>query len=243
MNNKRRDYYPVIGYLLLLVVVWLFSWLSDIVSTFMGTDFGFASLVSSEGIRWAMRNALSSLENVAWGSIMLFIVAWGLMQGSGITRLLSRLFKREKLTKMEIRSLLFSTSALLLYSLLLYVVTFSEWNLLLGVTGTVEGSAFISGLPLLLFFAVLIATLVYGFMYGNYRSPIDVVSSAGNTFTTSVPALMALIPAAGILASIEYVGLFTFWGLTEGEVKIISAVLYLIPFMHVFLGKKRYGES
>lgn len=239
MNNNRRDYYPVIGYLLLLVAVWLFSWLSDIISTFMNADFGFASLVSSEGIRWAMRNALPSLENVAWGSILLFITAWGLLQGAGITRVLSHMLKRERLTKMEIRSLLSSISALLLYSLLLYVVTFSEWNLLLGVTGTIERSAFISGLPMLLFFGVLIVALVYGFMYGNYRSSIDVVSSVGNTCIKSVPALMALIPAAGIVASIDYIGFFTLCGLTGYEVDIISAVLYLIPFMHIFMGKRK----
>ena len=92
---------------------------------------------------------------------------------------------------------------------------------------------------MLLFFGVLIVALVYGFMYGNYRSSIDVVSSVGNTCIKSVPALMALIPAAGIVASIDYIGFFTLCGLTDYEVDIISAVLYLIPFMHIFMGKRK----
>ena len=235
--NKRECYYPVIGYLLLFISVWLFSWVLDIVTTFMGVDLGVASLVSSEGMRWFMRNALPTLNNVAWGEIMLLISALGLLQGSGLTRLFVHLIRVQRLTKMERRSMIFALLAILMYLAVLYITTLSQWNVLSGVTGTLENSSFVSGLPLLLFFGVLILALVYGFMYGNYRSVIDIVSSIGNTCAMFVPALMALIPASGVIASIAYLGVLDIWGLTECEGKIITIVFYSIPFLHIMFRK------
>ena len=235
--NKREHFYPVIGNILLLVAVWLLSWIVDIAATFMDTDSGLASLVSSEGIRWAIRNAMPSFNNIPWGSIMLLITAYGLLQGAGIIRFFAHITKRQPLTRMEIRSFLFSISALILYAVALYVATMTRWNILLGVTGTLENSSFISGLPLLLFFGVLVASLVYGFLYGNYRSAIDVASSLGNSFTQFVPALIALLPASAVVASIGYTGVSFLLGLSGEETMAITTVYYAIPFMHIVLEK------
>ena len=235
MSSKREHYYPVIGYVLLLVTVWLISWIWDIATAFTGSDIDIKSLVSSEGLRWIMRNAMPVLNNIAWGEILLAITALGLLQGSGIIRVLKHLIKRQQLTKMEKRSLLFSLSALLVYSIVLYVVTLSQWNILLGVTGTLENSSFISGLSLVIFIGVLVVALIYGFMYGNYRSVLDAVSSIGNTFTFFVPAIIALIPASAVMASVNYIGLFNILELTSFETNIIVTVFYSIPFLYIML--------
>ena len=238
MNNRRRDYYPLVGYMLILVMVWFASWISDIVTTFMGTGSRLASLVGSEGLRWTMRNALPALNDVPWGSVMLLLAAFGLLHGSGIARLLRHIVKREHLTAIELRSLLFSMLALLSYSVLLYITTLPQWNILVGITGTLENSSFVSGIPLLVFFGILVMSLVYGFMYGNYRSVIDVTSSVGNTCSRYVPALLALIPASGIIASVTYMGVFGLLGLTVPEVDIIATVFYTIPFIHIMFGQR-----
>ena len=235
MSSKREHYYPVIGYVLLLVTVWLISWIWDIATAFTGSDIDIKSLVSSEGLRWTMRNAMPVLNNIAWGEILLAITALGLLQGSGIIRVFTHLIKRQQLTKMEKRSLLFSLSALLVYSTVLYVVTLSQWNILLGVTGTLENSSFIRGLALVLFIGVLVVALIYGFMYGNYRSVLDAVSSIGNTFSSFVPAIIALIPASAVMASVNYIGLLNILDLTSFETNIIVAVFYSIPFLYIML--------
>lgn len=235
MSSKREHYYPIIVYVLLLVTVWLMSWILDIATAFTASDIDIKSLVSSEGLRWIMRNAMPVLNNIAWGEILLAITALGLLQGSGIIRVLKHLIKRQQLTKMEKRSLLFSLSALLVYSTVLYVVTLSQWNILLGVTGTLENSSFIRGLALVLFIGVLVVALIYGFMYGNYRSVLDAVSSIGNTFSSFVPAIIALIPASAVMASVNYIGLLNILDLTSFETNIIVAVFYSIPFLYIML--------
>ncbi|MBR4848397.1 MAG: AbgT family transporter [Bacteroidaceae bacterium] len=211
------------------------SWILDIATAFTASDIDIKSLVSSEGLRWIMRNAMPVLNNIAWGEILLAITALGLLQGSGIIRVLKHLIKRQQLTKMEKRSLLFSLSALLVYSTVLYVVTLSQWNILLGVTGTLENSSFIRGLALVLFIGVLVVALIYGFMYGNYRSVLDAVSSIGNTFSSFVPAIIALIPASAVMASVNYIGLLNILDLTSFETNIIVAVFYSIPFLYIML--------
>ena len=235
MSSKREHYYPIIVYVLLLVTVWLMSWILDIATAFTASDIDIKSLVSSEGLRWIMRNAMPVLNNIAWGEILLAITALGLLQGSGIVRVFTHLIKRQQLTKMEKRSLLFSLSALLVYSTVLYVVTLSQWNILLGVTGTLENSSFIRGLALVLFIGVLVVALIYGFMYGNYRSVLDAVSSIGNTFSSFVPAIIALIPASAVMASVNYIGLFDILELTSFETNIIVTVFYSIPFLYIML--------
>ncbi len=239
MNNKRDCYYPVIGYVLLLVAVWLFSWLSDIVAMFVGNDFGLSPLVSSEGVRWTLRNALPYLDVVPWGEIMLLLASVGLLHGSGITRVFLHIKSREPLTKMETRSLAFSVFALLLYFSILSLAVFSRWNILLGVTGTFVNSSFVSGLPVLLFMGVAALAVVYGFMYGNYRSFVDVAASLGTTFTLFVPALIAMLPASGIVASVSYMGVFDLLNLSDSEIDIITAVFCSIPFLHVLFAKRK----
>ena len=119
------------------------------------------------------------------------------------------------------------------------MATLSRWNVLLGITGTLENSPFISGLPVLMFFGVLVLSLVYGFMYGNYRSAVDVVTSIGGTCTKFVPALIALIPASATIASVAYTGVFELLELTDNEIGIIEFVFYSIPFIHVILGNNK----
>ncbi len=232
MNNRREYYYPVVGYTSLLALVWLCSWLADIAATFMGGSLGVASLVSSEGVRHALRNAMPSLNGMRWGSVVMAIAACGLLKGSGLTNLCSHVIKRQKLTKNEMRSLLFSAVALSLYAAMLYAATLAPWNMLGGVTGSLVNSPLMNGMPVLLFLGVLVVASVYGFMYGNYRSPLDVASSLGGSFPLFVPALLALLPASAIVASVDYMGLFALLELNGTERNIIIAVFYLIPFMH-----------
>lgn len=238
MNSKREDYYPVVGYIIMFVAISFLLWLLDIATTFMGCNLGISSPVSSEGLRWAMRNALPALGRIPWAGVLLVVSSFGLLQGAGVVRLFCRITKLQRLTKMEIRSLLFSVGSILVYTIVVYLVTFSKWNILLGITGTFENSSFLSGLPLILFLGIVIMTVVYGFMYGNYRSFIDVLESAGNAIKLFTPAILALIPAAAIIAMLEYAGVFKLLGLAENEAEIIAMVLYAIPFMHMIFRKR-----
>jgi p-aminobenzoyl-glutamate transporter AbgT len=235
MNNKREYYYPVLAYTFLLVLVWLFSWIADMSAIFFGGPSVIKSLVSGEGLRWAARNAILSLNDVPWGTIMLVVVIVAILQGAGIVRVLCRVFTAKPLSKNEKRALLVSFLAFLFYIAILFLATVSPLNILSGVSGNFAGSPLMYGLPLFTFVGVLVLSLVYGFMYGNYRSSLDVVSSMGKTFSFFIPAFMALIPASGIVPCMEYTGVVGLWKNDNVSTQLVADIIYMIPFLYIVL--------
>ena len=235
MSDRRTYYYPAIFYAVILVMVWGMSWLNSIIAMFVGGGEKFMSLVSAEGLRWAVRNSSIVLNELPWGTVMLVIAIVGLLRGSGLKRALGHLFFSGALSPNERRAIFFVAIALLLCVLLLFAVTIAPWQLLMAVTGELGGSPLIQGWLPLLSFIVFVVSLVYGFIYGNYRSLLDLVCSVGDTFVISVPALLALIPAAGIVPGIEYMELFGYFGVSGEDVDVFADILYSIPFLYIIL--------
>jgi p-aminobenzoyl-glutamate transporter AbgT len=106
----------------------------------------------------------------------------------------------------------------------------SPWKLLSGVTDEPALSPIVQGHVILIFFGVLFMSLIYGFIYGNYRSIMDVFTSIADTFKLFVPALMALVPASGIAPCLQYVGVQPLFGISWN---VLETVLFLLPFIYV----------
>ena len=232
MNNRRAYYYPVPLYLLMLLTVWVGAFFADVVQLLLGGTLPTSSLMSAEGVRWALRSALPSIGALPWGAIMMLIATYGLLRGSGLAKALCRLLCFRRLTLSQWRALLFSLLAAVCYIALLYMFTVAPWNLLAGITHEASLSPLAQGWALLLFALALLVSLIYGFIYGNYRSMMDVVVSAGNTFNLFVPAVMALVPASGIVPCLRYAGVDAICGL---PMNAIAVVLYLLPFLYIVI--------
>ena len=235
MNSKRGYYFPIVAYTLLLLLIWMLSWLISVGEYFVGLDSSVNSLVSAEGLRWALRTVLPSLNSVSWGSVILLLVSVGLLRSSGLLRLVVRIFGFRHLTRNERRAALFTTIALACYSLLRYMSIASPWNMLLGVTGDIAGSPFMHGLLLLLFLGVLLLSLVHGFIYGNFRSLSDVLCGVGDTFSLFIPALVALVPASGIMPCIEYTDVLSMTDISQSNISLAGNIILSLPFLHTIL--------
>ena len=236
MNNQRRSYFFVPLYLCLLLMVWLGAFFADLAQLLFGSSLPSSSLVSAEGVRWALRAALPSIAALPWGLTMMLIATCGLLRGAGLTKALRRLVSFNRLTVSEWRALLFSAVAAVCYIVLLYMSAVSPWKILSGVTDEAALSPLVQGWAMLLFVGVLSVSLIYGFIYGNYRSMMDVVVSTGRTFTLFVPALMALLPASGIVPCMRYAGIESIPALSWDT---ISSILYLLPFIYVMVLEMR----
>lgn len=235
MSDKRAYFYPVIAYTVVLLIVWLLSWVAGVVDVFVENDWRIYPLVSSEGVRWAVRNSLVSLNEVPWGTIIIVISIVGLLRGSGLKKALSRMLGPKQVTDNQKRAFMYAMIALLCTLLLLVVSIMSPWNLLLGVSGGVSGSPLVHGWLILFFFSVLFVSMAYGFIYGNYRSVMDVVYSLNGTFVYSIPGLMAIVPAAGIIPCIEYSGIFACFDMQAEEIAVFADIVYAIPFLYIIL--------
>ena len=233
MNNRRAYYYPLVTYLLALLLVWVGAFFADVVEL-LGDDTMHlsSSLISAKGVRWALRTALPSIDAVPWGVVMVLVAAYGLLRGSGLTKVLLSIVSLRRPTALEWRALLFSSAVAVCYVVLLYLSAVAPWNLLSGITGEHALSPLVQGWALLLLAGVLSVSLIYGFTYGNYRSLMDVMVSTGNTFTLFVPAMMALLPASGIVPCLQYAGVQQSFGM---QWSIMEAALYVLPFLYVLL--------
>ena len=232
MNDRRSAYYPALAYSLLLLLVWGGSWLIAVVQLFMGDLFDVNSLVSGEGVRWALFSVGSSVEAAPWGTAFFLLLIAGLLEGSGLLRLLGNILKR-RVSGNELRSLLFALSALLLYVVVLFLFTVSPWDALRGVTGDFSNSPLSHGRLLLLFVGVLMTALVYGFMYGNYRTLVDVIGSAAGLVRQFVPALLAMLPASGLMPCLHYSGLDVMLGIGNENAMAVETVIYCLPFVYM----------
>ncbi len=233
MNNSRNAYYPVLLYTLLLVLVWLASWIASVVQGLSGAGTAVTSIASGEGVRWALLSVQETIAAVPWGMALFLLLMAGLLSGSGIMHTLAGLLMHGRTSRNELRSLLFSAAALLLYLAILFMFTVSPWHTLLGVTGELHSSPLAHGWPLALFAGVLPVSLVYGFMYGNYRAFSDVAAAAGELVSRYVPALLAMVPAAGIVPCMQFSGIDALLGLEEGGTALLRGVLYVLPFAYV----------
>lgn len=232
MNDRRSAYYPALAYSLLLLLVWGGSWLIAVVQLFMGDLFDVNSLVSGEGVRWALFSVVPSVETAPWGTAFFLLFIAGLLDGSGLLRLLGNIFKW-RVSGNELRSLLFALSALVLYVVVLFLFTVSPWDALRGVTGDIGNSPLSHGWLLLLFVGVLMTSLVYGFMYGNYRTVVDVIGSAAGFVRLFVPALLALLPASGLMPCLHYTGLDIMLGIDKENTMAVETVIYCLPFVYM----------
>ena len=230
MNDRRAYYYPVLINLALLLLVWVGAFFADVTQMLSGEALSSSSLISAEGMRWALRTAVPSINALPWGRVMMRGAIAGLLRGSGLARVVGRLFCLRRPTALELRALLFSLAVAICYVVLLYMSSVSPWNLLGGVTEDPALSPLLQGWALLLFVGVLIVSLIYGFIYGSYRSVMDTVASTAATFGLFVPAFMALIPASGIIPCLQYAGVGSIHGISWSTV---SAILYLLPFVYV----------
>lgn len=230
MNKKRAYYYLIPIYLLLLLLVWIGSFFVDVAQMLSDNVHTSSSLISADGIRWAVRNALPTVNAIPWGVVMLLVAVYGLLHGSGITRVLCRLVRFRRLSGAEWRAFSFALVTLVCYILLLYISSTSPWELLSGVTDEPALSPIVQGAVLLVFIGALFTSLIYGFIYGNYRSAMDLFTSIADSFNFFVPALMALIPASGIVPCLQYVGVQTICGIPWN---VMETIVYLLPFIYV----------
>lgn len=242
MNNRRLAYYPSLLYASLLVVIWLTSWLISVFQLLSGSASTVVSLVSIEGVRWALLSATDSLNAAPWGVLMMLLFVSGLVAGSGMHEPIARFFKGRKATENEVSSLLFALVVLMVYCIILFAFTFFPWKALLGVTGDLMNSPIVHGWILVLLIAALAVSFVYGFLYGNYRTLSDIVSSAGVYMGKFTPALLASLPATGIIPCMQYTGLDQLLGMSDACVDLSGYILYLLPFVYIsyleILGKK-----
>ena len=230
MNKSSIHNFSVLFYSIILVAIWVLSWIMGIIGLLSSGVQRSDSLLSATGVRWALRTAGESLQSAPWGVAVLSLVALGLLSGSGILETLYIIFTRKRLSHNRGRAAAVAATLLLLSVVLVFMCTVSPWHILSGVTGDFSSSPLAIGIMPLLFFVIFTVSIIHGGVLGAYRSVADVVDGVCDTFLIFMPAFLSIIPASGLLPTLAFVGV----ALTDGVYNAVSFVLYVLPFVAIF---------
>lgn len=233
MNNIR--YYPAIFYTAILMAVWLLSWLLGIYEIVADDVNGVNSLISAEGLRWALRTAQASIASAPWAVAMLAVVSWSFIVGSGFWNSLAELLRLNRLSANRRKAFIMAVITLLVFVVVLAFAVFSPMRILQGVTSDIQFSPLTKGWALLMLVISILISVVYATMCGVYRSFNDMMQSVCKGVSAFVPALIAFVPASGILPCLQYVGFITDTSLLF----FYEWVLYVLPFICVVADKNK----
>lgn len=230
MNNRRLYYYPAVLYFVMLVLLWLSSWIMGVVSLISGSDTAVKNLISEEGVRYVLRSSVETAEAAPWGVIMQSVVILGLLRGSGISQFFTTLLNCKRPSLLQWRSALVSLAALLVMVALLFALTVAPWNILSGVGYDSSSSPLYMGALSITLIVSLVVCGVYGFIYGNYRSVYDALNGICETMALFIPAFLAMLLASAIVSGIRYIGLPDLHAVDD-----IALALCLLPFLYIYL--------
>lgn len=146
--------------LLLAMASWVFPCLTWILSAF---DLPVRSLFSDEGLRWLFYNGSASLVGYPIELIILFLLSLGAFRYVGF-------FSRPWKSPVAWYATLVLFVALVL---LLASGAFSVHSPLVSITGTLQHSPFLFGLPTAFCLVLLVTALFYGLLSGRLKHASD----------------------------------------------------------------------
>ena len=100
-------------------------------------------------------------------------------------------------------------------------------------TGDLYASPLVQGRVIICFIGLFLVAASFGFIYGNYRSLINIARSLGAAFSLYAPALLAVLPATGIMPCVEFAGFLPLLHIDVADVAVVSDIIYLLPFLYV----------
>ncbi len=243
MIKKGRDIHPphpAIVYLVLTILVILTSWIGSIYEIrdiTKNDELILRSLLNTQGIRWIVRSAATSLSDAPIGNALMILISIGVSISSGIWKTLKLFFSRGKLSPKERNAITVSLIILFLYIVLIGLGLFGKSYLLLGISGTLRNSPLLSGAVFLLTVAIVLPSIFYGMMTDAFRTADDCINACTHTISTSASFLIAMLLASQLLSAIDYSNIDIYLHLSPAAMQIISFLLYWLPLPIILLRK------
>lgn len=207
MTKGIINNFPTILYVCMLVAVWLYSWIRSVVALLSGAT-NHALLASSDGVRWFLRTSVDSVGHLPWATIIVLLMCSGVTYSCGFFPTVVRLLHGK--TSLRMRRALWSLFvAVAVVAILLLLSALYPLNVYKGISGTFVSSPMASGWPLALFSVLLFLSAVFGVVSGAFKGVDDVVEALSSRIKFHACSLVALVPAALLLSSMEHEGVMT----------------------------------
>ncbi len=184
------------------VALILCSWIINAISPALQVK----SMLSSEGIRWFFGSFAENLLTPLLAWLLLLSIAWGAFSCGGLRSALCSLFKGQwEMPYRQRYALLTVLGVLVVFVVITFLLAFVPHAILMGVTGRLFPSAFISGLFPMLAFVIVVVSVTYGIVSGVYVNVEGVFRSFCDGIISFVPLLIVYVFAIQLYSSIVFV--------------------------------------
>lgn len=227
-------------YLLLFIVLVLFSWIGSVYGLMLADGTLMPSLLSEESVRWFVRHSMDNISAAPFAEVLLGLLTVGALRDSGLWH---ALWHRSQLAQRQRHALLIS---LVVMAVGMSVVLFGiiPGGNLLSVTGHLSGGPFASGWPFLLMLVVVTPCIVFGKMSGQWRNMVELYAGLVSAITSYASYFITLIVASQLVAAMHYVRLFYLIGFSSTMQDLCIGLIYAIPLIILFATNKlRYDTS
>lgn len=205
MMHKRI--FPIIAVVLIVlqVALILLSWL-------LAAAFpleGFNSLLSGEGVRWAIGHFTNHVSVPLLSWILLASMAIGCLRRSGLGNVFFVIVtcrkKRSQLTYRERFAFQITFILFVIFIIILFLLTCIPQAVMLSATGKLWNSTFLSGFIPLLSIALCIFSLVYGYFSGKTPNLDMMFRSLYAGIVSAAPIIVLYMMAAELYFCILFV--------------------------------------
>lgn len=227
-------------YLLLFVVLVLFSWVGSVYGLMLPDGSLMPNLLSEEGVRWFVRHSMDNISAAPFAEVVLGLLALGAFRSSGLWH---ALWHRSQLLQRQRHALLVSLAVMAACAFVVVWGIIPGGNLL-SVTGRLSGGPFASGWPFLLWLVVIVPCIVFGKMCGQWRTTNELYAGLTSAIVSYANYFVALVIASQLVAGMHYVRLFYLIGLSPTMQNLCIGLIYAIPLITLFVTNKfQYDTS
>lgn len=227
-------------YLLLLVVVVLFSWVGSIYALLLPDGSVLPNLLSEEGVRWFVRHSIDNMSSAPFVEVLLVMIAVGALRKSG---LLSALLHRNSLSERHHRHALYIALVVWLGCLCLVLWGILPGGNLLSVTGHIAGGPFASGWLYLLTLVMCVPCIVYGLICGQWRNSREVFAGLSSEIASRASCFVTYVVASQLVAAMQYIRLSELLGMSYVMQRMVVVLIYVVPLAVLFVTDKSIYES
>ncbi len=231
--NKCDIYYWTYVVFVLYIGLMICSWIGGLY------ELPVRNMLSPEGIRWVLQSMIPNVENSLWLVLFVLTMGVGVCMESGWFQAcwfaVRSLSMTSVLSRKRRQALLLSSLFLLVYVLVILFATFSRYEILLGVTGTLYHSPFYIGMPFLVSLGMGLTGGIYGLASGKFREVSDVFRSMSVLPVTMVGYFIYLFWVVQFLAAFHYACFDTWLGLVNVHFDVLYFIICYIPLVIILL--------
>lgn len=235
MKNKISVLYVMgVAVFLMIIAIVPFSWVVNL------RGFPIKSMFTVESLRWWLQNWTANIESSPLFALLIFSAGLGVFANSGLWHSFIQMICRMPvaLSRKRRQAMILTVAFTVCYLAVVLFATFSRYEILLGITGTLARSPFWAGFPVLLAIGLGMSGVIYGLASGEYRSFYEIWKAMIVFLNTLSGYWIYLFLISQFLAVSHYIQLDQWIGMSEEELNIFSIICYYVPYLYVLIQLK-----